>query len=286
MPRLPFLAALPLALLPAAATAPAAPPPEYHLVWSDEFERDGLPDPARWSHETQRNKEGWYNSEAQYYSPADGANARIADGMLVIEARAGSPGSEGARPADWGGQRYTSARLTSGPMAAWTYGRIEVRAQFSCARGSWPAIWLLPADPDRTWPDSGEIDVMEHVGYDPGVIHQSIHTRAYNHIIKTQKTAVFPLADACGAMHRYQLEWTPDRIRMGVDDRWRFSFRRRGHDRARWPFDRPFRVILNMAVGGFWGGAKGIDEQGFPMRMEVDYVRVWQRDQAGRVSAS
>ncbi|MFM5924346.1 MAG: family 16 glycosylhydrolase [Novosphingobium sp.] len=269
----PLLAPL---LLGARPSAPA-PASGYELVWADEFDRPGLPDPAKWRHETERNRDGWYNEEAQYYSPADGANAWVHRGVLTIEAHDGPPGAEGARPADWGGQRYSAARLTTGPMAGWTYGLVEVRAKFSCGRGSWPAIWMLPVDPAHEWPDDGEIDIMEHVGFDPGVIHQSIHTRAYNHIDKTQKTAVFPVAGACGGFHRYQLEWTPDRIRMGADGRWRFAFRREGSDRARWPFDRPFRVILNLAVGGFWGGAKGIDPQAFPMRMEVDYVRVWQR---------
>mgnify|MGYP003733566341 FL=1 len=268
--------ALPLASVSASTPPALAPGADYRLVWADEFDRPGLPDPAKWDHEIQANKSGWYNDEAQYYSHADGNNARVTGGRLLIEAKPGAPGSEGSRPADWGGQTYTSARLTSGTHGAITYGFVEVRARFSCGRGSWPAIWLLPVDPNREWPASGEIDVMEHVGADPGIVHQSIHTTKYNHIDKTQKTAVFPVKSACGAMHRYQLEWTPDRIRMGVDGQQQFDFAREP-GRDAWPFDRPFRVILNVAVGGFWGGMKGIDPKAFPMRLEVDYVRIWQK---------
>lgn len=253
-------------------------PPGYALVWADEFYREGRPDSGKWAHETLRNKAGWYNAEAQYYTPGNPANAREERGTLVIEARSGAPGTEAARPADWGGQVYTSARLTSaGLRGAWTYGWFEVRAKVACGRGIWPAIWMLPSSPTRDWPESGEIDIMEHVGHQPGTIHQSVHTKAFNHIAKTQKTAVFPLPDACGAMHRYQLEWTADRIAMGVDDKVRFTFLRSGSDRARWPFDKPMRLLLNVAVGGTWGGEKGIDPAAFPARMEVDYVRVYQR---------
>ncbi|MEQ1542264.1 MAG: glycoside hydrolase family 16 protein [Novosphingobium sp.] len=267
------------AAVPLPVPAPGAhhAPPGYTLVWADEFYREGRPDPLRWTAETHRNKDGWHNAEAQYYSAGDPANAREERGVLAIEARAGAPGTAAARPADWGKQLYTSARLTSGPKGTWTYGWFEVRAKVACGRGIWPAIWMLPADPARKWPDDGEIDIMEHVGHNPGVVHHSVHTKAFNHAIKTEKTAVFPLADACAAMHRYQLHWTADRITMGVDDTVRFTFARAGTDRARWPFDKPMRLLLNVAVGGTWGGEKGIDPAAFPARMEVDYVRVYQR---------
>jgi beta-glucanase (GH16 family) len=127
------------------------------------------------------------------------------------------------------------------------------------------------------WPIGGEIDIMEHVGHRPGVVHGSIHTEAYNHVKGTQSTATRQVADACDAFHRYQVRWTPDEILFLIDDQ---PFHRFANDQARdvetWPFDKPFHLILNVAVGGTWGGEEGVDDAVFPQRMEVDYVRVYQ----------
>ncbi len=126
------------------------------------------------------------------------------------------------------------------------------------------------------WPDDGEIDIMEHVGFNPNVVHQTIHTAAFNHVRKTQKEAKAEVPGACDAFHLYQLHWTPDRIRMGIDGRTIFSYHKPSSSKAEWPFDGPQYLILNLAVGGDWGGAKGIDDKALPARMEVDYVRVYQ----------
>jgi len=125
------------------------------------------------------------------------------------------------------------------------------------------------------WPDDGEIDIMEHVGHDDGVIHQTVHTAAFNHVKGTHKTGTRTIETACTAFHTYQLDWRPDRIRMGIDGETVFTFEKSG-GKAEWPFDGPQYLILNVAVGGAWGGAQGIDDAAFPQRMEVDYVRVWQ----------
>jgi beta-glucanase (GH16 family) len=127
------------------------------------------------------------------------------------------------------------------------------------------------------WPDDGEIDVMEHVGFDPGVVHASVHTKAYHHSIGTQKTATTPVPDASDAFHVYSVDWDADRIRFAVDDRQYFQFDKEPGGTTVWPFDGPFHLLLNIAVGGAWGGQKGIDESSLPYRMEVDYVRVYQR---------
>ncbi|GAA5185491.1 hypothetical protein GCM10025771_41450 [Niveibacterium umoris] len=252
-------------------------PAGYALVWSDEFNTDGLPDPAKWGYDTHRNKLGWYNDERQYYAAERARNARVEGGRLVIEAH-----RETLDPAsfpDYGGQAYTAARLLSRNAGKWTYGFFEVRAKLACGRGTWPAIWMLSAPPATQWPDDGEIDIMEHVGYEPGVVHGSVHTKACYHSIGTHKTAQTRFADACDAFHRYQLLWTPQRITIGVDDRAYFQFRNDGTgDRATWPFDKPQYLLLNMAVGGTWGGLKGIDDAAFPANMEIDYVRVYQRE--------
>lgn len=243
------------------------------LVWSDEFNGDGL-DPGKWAYDTERNKQGWYNNELQYYSAGRAENARVEQGRLIIEAR--RERLDPAQFADWGGQRYTSARLLSVGTGEWTYGFFEIRARLPCARGTWPAIWMLPMKLEK-WPDDGEIDIMEHIGVQPNVIHATLHTGLFNHSIGTQRGASRPLATACSAFHRYQLDWRPDAITIGFDDK---AFMRVANDRpggkGAWPFNVPFRMILNLAIGGDWAGTKGIDDAALPQRLEVDYVRVWQ----------
>jgi beta-glucanase (GH16 family) len=249
-------------------------PAGYTLVWSDEFDTGALPDATRWAYDVSRNRGGWANHELQYYSAARRESSRIENGSLIIETR-----RESTRGfADGGGQKYTSARLVTRGLSAWTYGFFEIRAKLPCGRGSWPAIWMLGATPEVPWPDMGEIDIMEHVGFDPGVVHGTIHTKAYNHVIHTQRGAQVSIPDACEAFHRYQLTWTADRITIGRDDRNYFQFRRDlAGGRDAWPFDAPQFLLLNIAVGGDWGGTKGVDDRIFPIRMEVDYVRVYQQ---------
>lgn len=268
---------------PAVVSAPEAhrPPAGYELVFADEFDVPGLPDPAKWAYDTHRNAAGWYNQERQYYSAARLENARVEDGRLIIEARAES--LEGLGLADWGGQRYSSARLVTQGQASWTYGFFEVRAKLPCGVGTWPAIWMLPEDPAVKWPEGGEIDIMEHVGFAPGEINQTVHTKAFNFSRGSQKTTKFRVEDACAAMHRYQLLWTPDFLLLGVDDQPKFMFRKFRGDKARWPFDHPMHLILNVAVGGTWGAQKGVREDAFPARMEIDHVRVYQLPAAGAV---
>lgn len=263
------------------ATAPAGQsrepdhaPPGYDLVWSDEFSTDGLPDPSRWRYDVSRNREGWHNQERQYYSANRPENARVLGGRLIIEARAEELDAD--HFPDWGRQRYTSARLLTQGIASWTYGFFEIRAKLPCGVGTWPAIWMLPEDPAVEWPNGGEIDIMEHVGFAPGEINQSVHTRAFNFTRNTQKTTKFMVPDACTAMHRYQLLWTPEFVLTGVDDAPRFMFPRVPRDYTRWPFDKPMHILLNIAVGGTWGGQHGIRPDAFPAQMEVDYVRVYQ----------
>lgn len=262
---------------PAPAAEPIEPhhaPDGYTLVWSDEFTGHGLPDGSRWRYDTHRNRQGWYNQERQYYAANRLENSRVENGRLIIEAR-----EERLDPAvypDWGRQRYTSARLLTQGVQAWTYGFFEIRAKLPCGVGTWPAIWMLPEDPTVEWPNGGEIDIMEHVGHAPGEINQSVHTRAFNFTRNTQKTTKFMVADACDTMHRYQLLWTPEFVLTGVDDQPKFLFRSIANDRTRWPFDQPMHLLLNIAVGGNWGGQRGINADAFPARMEIDYVRVYQ----------
>ncbi|MEP2235610.1 MAG: glycoside hydrolase family 16 protein [Alteripontixanthobacter sp.] len=267
---------------PAAAPAPAtaSPPREphrapagYELVFADEFDSGTMPDPARWAYDTHRNAEGWYNAELQYYANARRENARIEGGNLIIEAR--RERLDRSEFPDFGGQDYSSTRLFTKGKAAWEYGFFEIRAKLPCGRGTWPAIWMLP-EADIEWPRGGEIDIMEHVGYDPGVIHQSVHTQAFNFSRGTQKTTEFELPTACEQFHRYQLLWTPEMLLTGVDDQPKFLFKKVRDGQSRWPFDAPMHLLLNIAVGGQWGGRKGIDDTALPAKMEIDHVRVYQ----------
>jgi beta-glucanase (GH16 family) len=257
-----------LAVMGLACLAPARsqPPTAERLVWQDEFDRDGLPDPARWSYDV--GGHGWGNKEPQFYTADRPENARVERGVLVIE----------ARQEPWQGAPYTSARLVTRGKGDWTYGRIEVRAKLPRGRGSWPAIWMLATLPDRRWPDDGEIDVMEHVGFDHGVVHGSVHTRKYHHTIGTQRTSRTTVADVSEAFHVYALDWRPDRIGVLVDGREFFHFDRDAGGRDVWPFDGPFHLLLNVAVGGNWGGQRGIDPATLSYRFEIDYVRMYQRD--------
>src|SRR5258705_6090171 len=229
-----FAVAMPSSVAGDPATdSAAAAPAGYRLVWADEFDRDGLPDSSRWAYETESNRSGWANEERQYYAAARRENSRVENGVLIIEAR-----HERTRAfADSGGQRYTSGRLTTKDIATWTYGFFEIRAKLPCGRGTWPAIWMLGDMTKGRWPDVGEIDIMEHVGYDPGVVHGTIHTKAYNHVIHTARGEQVSIADACAAFHRYQLTWTPDRLIIGADDHPYFQFDREVKGgRDVWPF--------------------------------------------------
>ena len=245
-------------------------PPEWRLVWSDEFDYNGLPDPKKWGYDV--GGHGWGNKELQYYTEARKENARVENGKLIIEARKDA----------WEGHEYTSARLISKGKGDWTYGRIEVRAKLPSGNGTWPAIWMLPTGHEYgSWPSGGEIDIMEHVGFDPDVIHFSIHTKAYNHKINTQKTATIKVDDARSGFNVYTVEWTPEEIRGYVNEQKYFTFKNErltnpAADFQQWPFDKPFHLLLNIAVGGTWGGAKGVDETIWPQRMEIDYVRIYQ----------
>ena len=235
--------------------------------FADEFAGKRI-DPRKWRFDTSRNKAGWFNHERQYYAADRPQNARIEDGALVIEARRERLSDR----TDWGGQDYSSAKLISRTPRG--YGFYEVRAKLPCARGTWPAIWLLPGD--GAWPDEGEIDVMEMVGWQPRVVHATLHTLAFNHAKGTQRGAEQTVPTSCTSYHRYQLDWQRDAITIGVDGR---GYMRVANDqpggKAAWPFTRPYDLILNLAVGGDWGGAKGIDDAALPQRMSVDYVRYW-----------
>ncbi|MEN9598736.1 MAG: hypothetical protein RL596_1047 [Bacteroidota bacterium] len=234
------------------------------LVWADEFTYNGLPDSTKWSYDV--GGHGWGNAELQYYTKNKLKNARVGHGVLTIE----------AHKENIEGMKYSSARLVSKGKGDWTYGRIDIRAKVPNGRGIWPAIWMLASSTPLRWPDDGEIDIMEHVGHDPSNVHYSVHTKAYNHIQHTQKTDSSIIKDYDNHFHVYALEWTKEKITILVDNIPTFTFKNEYKTSAEWPFDNHFHLLLNVAVGGFWGGQKGVDDSVFPKRMEIDYVRVYQ----------
>lgn len=237
------------------------------LMWSDEFDYSGLPNPAKWSYDTAGNAGGWGNNEKQFYTQARLKNAEVKDGYLSIT----------ARKEEYKGFQYTSARLVTKGKGDWLYGRMEIRAKIPDGRGMWPAIWMLPTDwAYGGWPASGEIDIMENVGYDPFVIVASAHTEKYNHSIGTQKNATINIPTCYSEFHVYTLEWEIKEYRVYVDDRLYFTFKNEGTGYKVWPYDKRFHLLLNVAVGGNWGGAQGIDDSVFPRTMVVDYVRIYQ----------
>lgn len=253
---------------PAAAPAPQTPTPTpgpsgWTLVFSDEFDTSGPVDTRKWDYEL-----GYIrNSEKQYYT-SRAENVRAENGNLVIEGRKEA----------YQGYGYTSASINTLGRFEFTYGRVEVRAKLPAGTGAWPAVWMLGTNRAQVgWPACGEIDIMENVGFDPLRIHGSVHTAAYNHTIGTQKTATVSIASPSEDFHLYAMEWLADHIDVFVDGQKFFTFRNEGTGSRAWPFDKPQYLLINLAIGGSWGGQKGIDDTRFPERYLVDYVRIYQQ---------
>lgn len=247
---------------------------DYRLLWSDEFDVEGLPGSFSWTYDVGDACElpcgcGWGNNELQHYTESNLENARVEDGKLIIEAHKQRTGN----------RDYSSARLVSRQRKEFLYGRFEIRARVPSGLGTWSAIWMLPTDQTHGgWPRSGEIDIMEHVGYEAETIYGTPHTGSYNGMLGTQKGGEIHVPTAESEFHIYRVDWTEDKIDWYVDDKFYFSYKKEGDNIDQWPFDKPFHLILNLAVGGNWGGAKGVDEDIWPRRMEVDYVRVYAKN--------
>jgi beta-glucanase (GH16 family) len=266
-----------------AVRSPESADDKGKLVWSDEFDTNGAPDPANWSIEEWA--AGVVNAEDQVYTTRP-SNVRVENGHLVIE----------AHKEEYEGGQYTSGRMQSSGKADFLYGRIEVRARLPEGQGTWPAIWMLSSSPFTyattctddegwqgsddcdAWPNSGEIDIMEHVGYQEGHVHGTVHSKAYHWTVWNQRKGRILVDNVTDEFHDYSLEWTPDRIDILVDDTVYLTYINEGNGWEEWPFDQPFHVILNLAIGGAWGKGGGpIDDSIFPQRMLVDYVRVYER---------
>lgn len=236
---------------------------EASPFWADEFDYTGLPLDTKWDYDL--GGSGWGNNEKQLYTNSP-SNVNVGGGLLTIT----------AKKENVNGMAYTSTRLVTRNKLDVLYGRIEVKAKLPTGRGTWPAIWMLPTDRAYgEWPKSGEIDIMEHVGYDQNKVHFSTHTEAYYFKINTAKTSSKTIPDASTAFHLYRVDWTPYAIRGYFDNVLVFEFANEGTGYKVWPFDKRFHVLLNLAIGGDWGGAQGIDDSIFPQKFEIDYVRYY-----------
>jgi len=253
----------------------------WELLWADEFDYEGAPNPEIWNMEIWDSRK--VNDEDQAYTDRS-SNVRVSDGRLIIEAH---------REA-YGGAEYTSGRIQSHDKGDLFYGRVDFRARLPAGQGAWAALWMMPSDPYRyatscgedkewhggdscdAWPNSGEIDVMEFVGYDSARIHGTVHNRAFYSANGQQRKGSIEVRNVDAGFHVYSLEWTPERLDIFMDGSPYFSYINEHTGWQAWPYDHPYHLIMNLAIGGTWGRAGGpIDNSIFPVRMEVDYVRVF-----------
>ncbi len=241
----------------------------YKLVWSDEFNQGTKPDSTKWVYET--GKHGWGNHELENYTAGD--NCYISEGTLKIVARHDGAGQQAGD--------YSSTRMTG--IQKFTYGKFEIRAKIPENKGNglWPAIWMLGDTRKYGWPGSGELDIMENVSYAPDTVYFTIHCKAHNHRNGTQiSSGGIMVADLDKEFHTYGLIWTPDQLKFYLDNEENVTLvynKPKDANQDNWPFDKPFYMILNLAVGGDWGGKLGVNDNNFPAIFEIDYVRIYQQ---------
>ena len=214
-------------------------------VWNYEL-GDGCPDLC-----------GWGNNERQFYAKE---NVVVKDGNLVLTAR-------------FDGSSYTSGKISTKGKVDFQYGTIEVRAKLATGKGIWPAIWMLGSNISEVgWPKSGEIDIMEYVGKNPHEIHTTLHTPdSHGQSKNTQITTLESVEDG---FHSYKCHWTKDFIKFYIDNELVYTFSPEVQDDSTWPFDKPFYLLLNLAVGGNFGGPE-VDDSIFPQEFYIDYVKIF-----------
>lgn len=241
-----------------------APVPEYELVWQDEFDK-GTELSSDWIHEVQ--EAGWVNHELQTYvnhkSPEGKLVTEISDGKLLIHCFKE-------------GDKIYSGRVYAQRNTGWQYGYFEASIKLPAGKGTWPAFWMMPVR-FTAWPDDGEIDIMEEVGFRKDWVHASLHAKGHYHVENTQVTKEYMCPGAEGEFHTYGVEWTPSYFQFYVDGKETLRYANPGTGKRDWPYDAPFYLILNLAWGGDWGGQQGVDGSALPITMEVEYVRVYQK---------
>ena len=237
-----------------------------HLVFSDEFRRPGLPDPSKWAYE-----QGFVrNQEQQYYTVDRLANARVGRDGLTIQ----------ANQEDFQGAKITSAALES--VQSWDHGYFEVKAKIPTGKGTWPAIWFLGEGIRKKgaeyigWPACGEIDLMENVGFDPEKVHFNIHLPKASQAPGSVSSKSITVPKVWEGYHVYGLDYQAHRLDLYFDGQKVMSYLDDGKGEESWPFNKPQFLILNLAIGGNWGGQQGVDPSIFPAKFNVEYVRVYQ----------
>ena len=243
----------------------------WSLVWSDEFNGAGLADDSKWIYNV--GNWGWGNNELQYYTSADLKNARQENGSLIIEAHKNEKD-----------KYWSSARLTTQSKVSFKYGRIEFRAKVPAGRGTWAAGWLLgdTYQDELSWPYCGEIDVLECVGYEIndttgyGINHATCHTRAYYFKQGNQIGSEIEVDSMHNKFHTYAVEWYPTKIEGYLDGELYYTYDKNANS-LEWPFNQPQNIIINLAIGGGWGGKKGIDSSYTSHQYILDYVRVYEK---------
>lgn len=241
--------------------------PNWTMIYQDEFNVNGLPDRSKWTVDPR--PKGWINGEQQVYTDTTHDNIRIVDGKLIIEGKKDFPNGTTTEP-------WSSGRMISQYKMDFRYGKVEVSAKLPRARGSWPAIWLMPTTSAYgAWPRSGEIDILEHIGNNYGNAMSTVHTQNNNWMNQGHLTGSRNIPDAADNYHVYALEWSPDSLRFTYDSIHVYTYANPYTDWKDWPFDQKFHIILNVAIGGGMGGT--IFEADWPDSMMVDYVRVYQK---------
>lgn len=242
---------------------------DYNLIWSDEFEYEGAPDETKWSYDVGNHR--WANGELQAYTNRS-SNVYVKDGKLIIKALKEKDGE----------REYTSTRLITYGKQSFTYGLFEFRVKLPKGKGSWPAIWMLSdaIKEGMPWPKCGEIDIIEHIGRRRDNLFFSLHSEKHNHTRKDTKqyTTFYDHNGVCDEFHDYVMEWTPEYFEFYVDGKsvCRYNKSDDNDDSfERWPFDQPYYLIMNVAVGGGLGG--DVYEEELPFVMEVEHVRVYQK---------
>jgi len=273
---LPSIVVLPLLLFGADQQSTVNSNKNYTLVWHDEFDgpNGSLPDPKKWTYDLGGG--GWGNQELESYTNS-AENAHIENGNLVITAR-----KENFEGSDHIAREFTSARLKTQGLFSQTYGRFEARIKIPSGQGMWPAFWMMGDNISSVgWPKCGEIDIMENVGKEPGLVHGSLHgpttTGAATDLTSTVSLPTGK--DFAATYHLYAVEWEPDAVRFYVDDTLYATFAANSvastpTTAGSWVFDHPYFLILNVAVGGSWPGPPDATTA-FPQTMLVDYVRVY-----------
>ncbi len=239
----------------------------YKLLWQDTFEKEGNLDPDIWTIET--GGHGFGNNESQFYTNQE-KNIFVKDQMLHIAAHKEA----------YEHRNYTSAKISTYQKKHIRYGRIEVEAKLPKGKGTWPAIWLLGENKKEAgWPLCGEIDLIEHIGRRPGQFHFSLHSKSFNHRKNNHLTYVYEDLSLLEGFQIFSIDWDEKQISFYINNKLMATFKKsNGASIEDWPFDQPFYLIINLAIGGHWGG--DIDDQIFPVELQIKSVKVYERSES------